>query len=72
MTDRSFFMFIVGPYRSSLSFSRWWATGHPLAPTRLANDAGASSAARSGKTQGEGMSLHFPQSSQIELSVDSQ
>jgi hypothetical protein len=32
--------------------------GHPLAPTRLANDALASSATRSGKTQGKGMPLH--------------
>jgi hypothetical protein len=32
--------------------------GHPLAPTRLANDAVASTASQSGKTQGEGMSLH--------------
>ena len=34
-------------------------TGHPLAPTRLANDAIASSAMRSGKTQGKGMPLHI-------------
>ena len=41
-----------------LLLSRWGA-GHPLAPIRLANDARASTASQSGKTQGKGMPLHF-------------
>ncbi len=34
-------------------------TGNPLALIRLANDTDVSTATQSGKTQGEGVSLHF-------------
>src|SRR6266702_5169685 len=57
-----------GPRADKSAMCGAWAE-HPLAPSRLANDARASTASQSGKTQGKGVPLHFTHQWKVDIAI---